>query len=825
MNTIYPIHYDLFLDINIADFTFQGKNVMTVVMKNKTSKVTIDSFKLEIYKCKININGTWKEIQYELDMEKQKLHLNFIEELDGEYQIKIKYKGEINKSMIGFYRSEFKHNGEEKFAAVTQFQENYARMAFPCFDEPKYKAAFDISYRIEKQYFAISNMPIIEEIEEEDKKIVKFDRTPIMSTYLVFFGVGDFEFIEDEVNGTILRLVASPGKASENGEFGLSFGKKTLQYCEDYYGIDYPLPKLDMIGTPAFGHGAMENWGAMLFREDLLLHFGEITSILKEIRIREVIAHEIAHQWFGNLVSPVSWKYIWLNESFANLFGFGVIDHFYPENKVWDNFIRDATAVALHSDARISTMPIENTGDEQVAMSVKNLNIIYDKGGSVLRMVKHYLGEENFKNGLNKYLTKFAYKNTVSDDLWESLEEASGQPIVDFMKSWVMQEGYPMVAVSRDGDTLNFSQKRFTYLKRENPSQWIIPISINLMKNNTKVGRVNYLMQEQSASLKLEQDFDSYYLNDNATGFFRTKYEKSHREKIGELLKGNNLSMIDRFTFFNDTLAMLIAGEITLDDYLDFLHYYDGEQTHLALNAISSSLRQLYNILKGESKEKLKAAGSAFCENSLNIIGYQPKDDEDDSIKIIRGGLIQNAVEFGSEKAIEYGLELFNKMKQDEKIPADLIYSVLAIGASKTNDYDWFMNKFENAKNEQEIINFGTNLFNFSDPELLENMKLKLFEIIPLRNRTGAIFTLMDNQVTKDTMWEWYIANLDNIEALFPFSQQYVASGIIQNSLKFEEDVRSFFADYEKKRPDLADSIEVGLENLEIRKQLINNNP
>ncbi|MDH5402290.1 MAG: M1 family metallopeptidase, partial [Candidatus Heimdallarchaeota archaeon] len=283
MNTIYPIHYDLFLDINIADFTFQGKNVMTVVMKNKTSKVTIDSFKLEIYKCKININGTWKEIQYELDMEKQKLHLNFIEELDGEYQIKIKYKGEINKSMIGFYRSEFKHNGEEKFAAVTQFQENYARMAFPCFDEPKYKAAFDISYRIEKQYFAISNMPIIEEIEEEDKKIVKFDRTPIMSTYLVFFGVGDFEFIEDEVNGTILRLVASPGKASENGEFGLSFGKKTLQYCEDYYGIDYPLPKLDMIGTPAFGHGAMENWGAMLFREDLLLHFGEITSILKEM--------------------------------------------------------------------------------------------------------------------------------------------------------------------------------------------------------------------------------------------------------------------------------------------------------------------------------------------------------------------------------------------------------------------------------------------------------------------------------------------------------------------------------------------------------------
>ena len=332
-----PTNYNVHLVPDLESFRFEVK--VTITLSGEGSTVELDANDLVINSVKLGE----RELEHTLDVEKQSLTVDLGKEHRGEITLHIDVSGEISEKLAGLYRSPYEVDGETRYAAVTQFQESDARRVFPCVDRPGAKATFDISFLVDRNHFAISNTDIVEEEIRGDKRYVRFETTPRMSTYLVFFGIGDFEYIKGEAHGKRVRVLAHPGKALKHGSFALDFGMKTLEYCEDYYGIPYPLSKMDLIATPAFAHGAMENWGAILFRENLLLHFEGVTSKTDEIFIMMVIAHEIAHQWFGNLVTPVTWKYLWLNESFATFFGYGVVDHYYPERKIWETFITSET--------------------------------------------------------------------------------------------------------------------------------------------------------------------------------------------------------------------------------------------------------------------------------------------------------------------------------------------------------------------------------------------------------------------------------------------------------------------------------------------------
>jgi tricorn protease interacting factor F2/3 len=380
MEQVTPINYRIHLIPDLTNFTFAGNMTLLVEAQKAIEELRLNILDLDILNCAVELNGDFADCTFKTDTEKEELKILLPQKMEGAIYTKIGYEGQINDKMAGFYRSQYLSSAEKKHIAVTQFEESDARRAFPCMDHPAKKATFNIIIDIDTDLVAISNGAVADEkLLENGKKRVTFDQTPKMSTYLVFFGIGEFEFIQDTKDPRV-RAVTLPGMESY-AKFGLEFGRKSLAFSEAYYGIPYPLPKMDLIAIPDFAFGAMENWGAITFRENLLLHYPDITSKSGEERICEVIAHEIAHQWFGNLVTPSDWKYLWLNESFATYFGYGVVDHYYPQWETWQQFLYGQTGGAMARDALLENFAIEIPGGEHVVINVSTAPIIYSKGG------------------------------------------------------------------------------------------------------------------------------------------------------------------------------------------------------------------------------------------------------------------------------------------------------------------------------------------------------------------------------------------------------------------------------------------------------------
>jgi aminopeptidase N len=816
-----PVHYDVELDVDLENTRFTGTTRVDINVQRAIEEVVINALDLTFSKVQMLRNEEIKELVNNYDLEKQELTIKLDGDTGDDFSLFFEFSGTINDKLAGLYQSKYKVGEEVRTAAVTQFQENDARRAFPCFDEPGLKATFDITLIAKKGLTVISN-GMIEEQEERGEKIAyKFERTPIMSTYLLFFGIGEFEFIEEMQDGVRHRVYASPGQAEKYGAFALDFAMKSLKYCQDYFVVPFPFSKMDQIATADFAHGAMENWSAILYRENYLLVYPQ-TSIRMKTMIQMVIAHEITHQWFGNSTSPATWKYIWLNESFATYFGFGVVDHYHPEKNIWQLFLQIETAVALGADAYVETAAIEKPGDVAVGMTIKTAPIIYNKGGSILRMLEHYVGAEGYRESLGYYLQKFKYDVATSTDLWLSIEKVTQKPVSSLMESWVLQPGYPMISVKRDGNSIKLAQNRFTYLDNTDETTWLIPVSITQYANNSEIKSDYILMEKREAQYQLEENCDSFKLNKDFTGFFRVHYENDELKKLGELVKNKTLDPIDRWNLVHELYAMMRSGRVELEDYLEFITYYEQEDNYQPLSTISGHLFTLYRLFDGEYEQKILEIGKPFFEAVLDRIKYEPQEGEPGDITTIRSGLIYNAVIFGSEAAEKFALGLFDKVKNGEPISADILGNVLRIGAKKTNDITFLKNKFENAENEQESVSFLGALGEVSDLAIIEELQEYVFEKVPLRNRTTLINTIITNPISKKTLWKWYLANLDNFESLTEYMYQGVLTTIIPTCTDDLDEMKEFFADYEKKRPQLSDALDIAMENVEINAKLLN---
>ncbi|MEK6866160.1 MAG: M1 family metallopeptidase, partial [Thermoproteota archaeon] len=334
------------------------------------------------------------------------------------------------------------------YLATSQFEAADARRAFPCWDEPKAKATFDISIIAENKFTAISNMPVTSKKRMKNKTLYKFAKTPIMSTYLIYLGVGEFEYLTSKIGKIQVRVITTKGNKSK-GKYSLELGKKLLSSYEKYFGIKYPLPKLDLIAIPDFASGAMENWGAITFRETILLYDPKTSSTRTKQYIAEVISHEIAHQWFGNLVTMKWWNDLWLNESFATFMATKFVDKFYPEWDLWNQFVEDAMNTAMGLDSLKNTHPIDVKVNSTSEIREIFDAISYDKGGCVLRMLEHYVGESNFQKGLKQYLADFKYKNAEGQDLWDAIGKISKMPVRAMVLTWLKQPGFPVVEIEK----------------------------------------------------------------------------------------------------------------------------------------------------------------------------------------------------------------------------------------------------------------------------------------------------------------------------------------------------------------------------------------
>ncbi|NVM01925.1 MAG: M1 family metallopeptidase [Candidatus Helarchaeota archaeon] len=822
MSNALPTHYNIHLEPNLKTFEFKGQTEIFITLKDPTQQILLNAVDLNIKYCKAVINSQkkYEEVSFSEDLENELLIIQLPTKTSGEIKVLIDYTGEIRNDMRGFYRSRYSKEGEMKFIAITQFEETEARKCFPCFDHPRYKATFDVEMIVDKDLVAISNAPVVEErVIDDHRKVVKFHRTVKMSTYLLFFGVGEFEFVEDP--GEILvRVVTTPGK-SQYADVGLKFSRKALTWLEDYYDIKLPLLKIDHIAVADFAFGAMENWGAITYRENLILYYPNKTSRAALETMYEVIAHELTHQWFGDLVSPDDWRYLWLNESFATLFGYAITADCYPDWGIWENFALGTINSAFTRDSLIETFPIELPSGERARITQSTAPIIYSKGGSVLLMLNSYLGE-NFKLGIRHYLKKFEYSTASSDDFWEAFEEVSKEPITKMMKGWIEQEGYPLIEIEKKDKKFYLTQNRFTYLPYTPSQMWIIPVTIWVQYSNGKSQIVKKMMHQKSEEIEFKEEIIAYKINYKQKGFYRVKYkDQSNLKELYKLVLNKQLPPLDRWGLENDLFAFLIRGDIPIIQYLDFLNNFLEEDAPLPLESIIIHLYQLYNLIKGSFRVKIKEIGRNFSERILEKIGYEPKSDELHAVSNLRSMVMWTAAIFGSQKSVDFALNQFLKIEQGEPIHADIRGAVMRVTSYiDEKKCDWLLKNFEKIDNEPERINFVAALGSIKE-DYMEKVLQFTMEKIPPRIKFYPIVLMTRNPNTSPLMWDWFVANIKGLEKFHPSHFERILDAVVSISgIEKEEEVKKFFKSYKIKEKTLQDVLKMALEKLEINSKL-----
>ncbi|VDD94199.1 unnamed protein product [Enterobius vermicularis] len=669
-----PGHYSIKLVPDLQTFEFDGDEEIDLKITKATDCVKLHASEIEIKKAALTLSdgSVFDDLHVDYDKQWTTVTLQFPKTVTPqEGRISLKFRGTLNDKMKGFYRSSYKDaTGKEQFIATTQFESTYARLAFPCWDEPIYKAKFDITLVVDNHYTALSNMNIVKEEKVGDKKAVTYATTPIMSTYLIAFAVGDFEFIEalfsnlfqsKTKSGCITRLYTVPGK-SKQGEFALNLGTKAIDWYNNWFGITYPLPKCDLIAIPDFSNGAMENWGLVTYREVALLIDETKSSTRQKSRVALIVAHELAHLWFGDLVTMKWWTDLWLKEGFASFMEYMFVGSNYPEYKIWLHFVNDEMAPGFGLDALRSSHPIEIEINNPNELDEIYDNITYAKSNSVNRMLCNYLGEESFQKGLRAYLKKFQYSNAVTNDLWDSLSEASGQDIRRLMSSWTKQMGFPLVQVSQSVDgnkrTLKLKQSRFLADggTDENDQLWQVPITVST-SSDPSVIKHRFLLTEREQEVTLDNIPSTEWVKINAgtTGFYRVEYSPEILEALLPDVSSKKLPAVDRFGLTDDLFALVRAGRVSATQFLTFLAASTNEDEYIVWGALDAGISSLCSVLKNAEDTTLLPRFNRYIIKILAPVGQRL----DLQVAMLRALILGRLGRCGHEETINIAREKF----------------------------------------------------------------------------------------------------------------------------------------------------------------------
>ena len=527
--TVLPSQYQVSLSPNLDDASFTGSVTISAEAKQAASEIVLNAIELDIHS--VEVNGS--PVSFSLNEELERLIIDAAVS-PGPITLHISFTGTLNDKLRGFYRSTFTdENGATRTIATTQMQSTDCRRAFPCFDEPDFKATFSIDITCDADLLAVSNgREIRRETQPNGQVRIWFSETMLMSTYLVAFVVGPLEATEPVMVGSLpLRVIHVPGK-SHLTEFGLRVGAFCIEWFENYYGIPYPSDKCDLLALPDFAAGAMENLGCITFREVLLLVDPATSTQIEQELVAAVVAHELAHMWFGDLVTMRWWNGIWLNEAFATFMEVAATDAFAPQWTMWTSFGLDRSAAfevdSLHS-TRTVEFPVESPADADGMFDV----LTYQKGGALLRMLEQFLGPDRFRAGVNHYLKKHSYGNTETGDLWDAIEHVvstdggENVPVRALMDSWIWQAGYPLVSARIDEADLVLSQRQFTFDNTPDATLWVIPIHVRVGNDATKV-----LLNNDELRLPLADSSATVVVNAGGPGFYRVEYSKDLLSRI-----------------------------------------------------------------------------------------------------------------------------------------------------------------------------------------------------------------------------------------------------------------------------------------------------
>ena len=822
-----PVNYRIRLEPDLKSFVFKGMVDITLKTEEPIEQISLDANDLVLESSKVQMDKGHLVCPFSSDTERQEVTVKLPEKMDGTILLTIDYWGNINDQYAGLYRSRYEHDGQEKYFATTQFEASDARRAFPCLDHPARKATFDIELLIDERLTGIANTQVSkEEILENGKKLLRFERTPKMSTYLVFFGVGEFEFIEDGSERPLVRVATAPGR-TQYADFALQMARKTLKFCQEYTGIDYPLSKCDYIAVPD-SFGAMENYGAIRHSEDALLVYPGATSKPRRALIAKIIAHEGSHMWFGDLVGPADWKYVWLNEAFATYFTYWIPDRCYPQWQVWDQFFAERMLPAMERDSLLETVPIELPDDQvpdaELGPTPSTAPIIYSKGAAVIRMLTAYLGQAKVRKGINHFLNLYKFECATSQQYWTAFEEATDEPVGKFADSWVYQAGYPIVEARTAGSSLVLTQQRFTFSPVASDKTWVIPLDTLFFLGNGETKCVSTLLEEKTTAIPMPRDTVAFKVNSCQTSFCRVEYEQEMLYRLGHLIKEKRLSAADSFGVQNDLFALVRRGSCSVADYIVFVKdYFDQEDRYVPLLDIAENLMTLYLVARAW-RERIGDVGRGIFERSLEIIGLEPRDDDSLQVSDIRGTLLWIAATLGSAMAVEFGTAKFQDLLDRKGVHADILPSVLKIGAT-TNEHApaFLMRKAMSADTpETERILALTALGCLRDKEELL-AALDANSKVPKSNRAHMINAAAKNSAATSFMWQWFLGNVEQLEQL-PLSQlaRVISILIPVCGVGKETDVEDFFVGFVKRHKALQDTVKMTMEILEIHSRLGN---
>jgi tricorn protease interacting factor F2/3 len=831
---VVPEKYTIKITPNIETEKFNGI-VDIAARATATRKIIINAKELEIESAYIECKGVKYKANAKLDKEKEQVILNIESTLKGKINIHIEYKGVHNDKMYGFYVARYNANGKESKILTTEFESSNARAAFPCFDEPKLKAVFELTLAVDKELDAISNMPVKNIKVKNNKKVVSFYPTPKMSTYLLYMGVGKFEYLNGRLGKLKIRIVTVPGKL-KYASAAMLYTKNFVAFYEKYFGIKYPLPKLDMIAIPDFAAGAMENWGAITFRETAILYDPKKTSVSSKRYLADTIAHELAHQWFGDLVTMAWWDDLWLNESFATYMSYKAVEGVYPDWEMDKQYLFDVVGSAFEIDQLHSTHPISVKVNSPAEIESIFDEISYEKGGTVLRMIENYVGEGVFRKGLHNYLIKHSYSNATKYDLWDALDAAAKEEgkytkVKKVASAWINKPGYPIIFANRNNDVVELKQKRFFIDGRFKEDLWPIPINYEYHgKENTIVAAK--LMESKNFNIKIDSA-KWFKLNKMQTGLYRVSYDGDSLNKIGEAYKSKELDEFDAWGIESDLYALAHSGTIKIKEYLSFVESYLLEAGYPTSISLISHLRFLYFISYGtELGEHVKRVSLSYFNAAISRIGWQPRKGEDEVAKMLRGSLIVSLGLLGDKKALQFSKSLFDKALGDKNnLDPNVMGAVISLSAFAGDNLTFKRLKqayaSESFPGKQRSILGSIGMFN--DKRIIaEALDFSISSKVRLQDSFAIPAVASTNVAAKGMLWPWVKSNWKGFMAKYDpgthILSKFVSILSFESSADTLNDIKKFFREKKNIREDMEKDLEETIEFIQANIKMLEAN-
>jgi puromycin-sensitive aminopeptidase len=776
--TASPERYRIEIEPDLATFNFSGTVSVDVMVHQATDHLVLNSADLAISDVEIQIaDGSLLPCSVEFNDDMEQVTFRAPSALPpGPCTVTCRFSGVLNDKLRGFYRSTFTDDaGDIHTIATTQFESVDARRGFPCWDEPDRKATFEVTLVIDENLDAFSNSPIIDVEVVGDKKRVHFSPTMKMSTYLVAFIVGTMETTETvDVDGVPLRVVFTPGKR-HLADFALEIGAFALRYFTQYFNIPYPGEKVDLVAIPDFAAGAMENLGCITFRDTALLVDPATAARAELERVADVVAHELAHMWFGDLVTMGWWEGIWLNEAFATFMETLCVDAFRPSWERWVGFTPTLEA-AMAIDGVHATRPIEYpVGPPKEAEGMFDL-LTYEKGCGVLRMLEQHIGDEVFRDGVRAYLTRHAYSNTVTTDLWDALEEASGAPVRDVMNTFILQGGHPLVSLQ--GTSLRQQPFSFGPVPAGTESaigtSWNVPVAVRALAVDGQPGAPirNLVLGTEPAEVP-EAEQGLAVVNANGWGVFRVGYEPAHRLALAEHL--SDLTPTERAHLVADTWATTLAGHSSLEEFLVLAAKLRREPDPTSWTAVAAALLLCNRITGPSDREGFEAAVAALVGPLHAHLGFDAQPGEAERTPTLRSLAISLMGTVGADAAVRAeAARRFDASPMGggsgEPIPADIAAATLAVVTHlvRPGDYEALLAAYRSAPTPQEELRSLGALAVFPDVELaLRTFDLSLSEV-RTQNAWLVIANLLGNPVAGQAIWGRMTESWDLMLDRFP---------------------------------------------------------